>query len=235
VLGTVRTVPVEMRILSWNLHGLRDDVPTLARIVRDLDPDVMCVQEAPKFLRWRARVAALARECGLLYVTGGGTTGGTTLLANLRVDVERRAELALSRYRLGWPDRGVAAAVVRKSGGRLAVASLHLPLPETERLDHVRRGLAVLRAGDVEAMFASGDMNERPSGTAWGYLEEQGLRDLGPGSGPTFPATGPERRIDGAFATPGVELVDYRVVDAPGVERASDHRPVLISVRVPSA
>ena len=92
----------------------------------------------------------------------------------------------------------------------------------------------MLRAGGVEAMFASGDMNERPSGTAWGYLEEQGLRDLGPGSGPTFPATGPERRIDGAFATDSVELVDYQVVDAPGVERASDHRPVLISVRVPS-
>src|SRR3954452_511427 len=94
----------------------------------------MCVQEAPKFFRWRARGAQLARECGLLYVTGGGTTGGTTLLAHLRVDVERTAELALSRYRLGWPDRGVAAAVVRKSGARLAVASLHLPLPETQRL-----------------------------------------------------------------------------------------------------
>jgi endonuclease/exonuclease/phosphatase family metal-dependent hydrolase len=193
------------------------------------------VQEAPKFVRWRAKVAGLARECGLLYVTGGGTTGGTTLLANLRVDVERRAELALSRYRFGWPDRGVAAAVVRKSGARLAVASLHLPLPETERLDHVRRGLAVLRAGGVEEMFASGDLNERPSGTAWGYLEEQGLRDLGPGTGPTFPATVPTKRIDGAFATHTVELVDYQVVDAPGVERASDHRPVLISVRVPAS
>jgi endonuclease/exonuclease/phosphatase family metal-dependent hydrolase len=93
----------------------------------------------------------------------------------------------------------------------------------------------VLRAGGVEGMFASGDMNERPSGTAWGYLEQQGMRDLGPGSGPTFPATVPEKRIDGAFATGDVELVDYQVVDAPGVERASDHRPVLISVRVPSA
>jgi endonuclease/exonuclease/phosphatase family metal-dependent hydrolase len=227
-------VAVDLKILSWNLHGLRDDTQALTSLVRQLDPDVMCVQEAPKFFRWRARVAQLARECGLLYVTGGGTTGGTTLLAHLRVDVERTAELALSRYRLGWPDRGVAAAVVRKSGARLAVASLHLPLPETERLDHVRRGLAVLRAGGVDAMFASGDMNERPSGTAWGYLEQQGMRDLGPGSGPTFPAAGPERRIDGAFATDDVDLVDYQVVDAPGVERASDHRPVLISVRVPT-
>jgi endonuclease/exonuclease/phosphatase family metal-dependent hydrolase len=60
------------------------------------------------------------------------------------------------------------------------------------------------------------------------------MRDLGPGSGGTFPASVPTKRIDGAFATSDVELVDYQVVDTPGVERASDHRPVLISVRVPT-
>ena len=31
-----------------------------------------------------------------------------------------------------------------------------------------------------------------------------------------------------------VELIDYQMVDASGVERASDDRPVLITVRVPS-
>jgi endonuclease/exonuclease/phosphatase family metal-dependent hydrolase len=35
------------------------------------------------------------------------------------------------------------------------------------------------------------------------------------------------------LATEGVEVVDYEVLDAPGVERASDHRPVLVTVRVP--
>jgi len=223
-----------MRVLSWNVHGLRDDTRALARIVRELDPDVMCVQEAPKFWRWRAKVAALARECGLIYVAGGGTTGGTTLLVHLRVDVERSTELALSRYRLGWPDRGVAAAVVRKTGARLAVASLHLPLPETQRLDHVDRALDVLKAEGDGDLFAAGDLNERPGHGTWNRLEERGLRDLGPDSGPTFPAAGPEKRIDAAFATERIELVDYRVVDLPGVEHASDHRPVLITVRVPT-
>ena len=226
---------VELRILSWNVHGLRDDRDALTGIVRELDPDVMCVQEAPKFFRWRAKVAALARECGLLYVAGGGTTGGTALLVHLRVDVEGAAELALSRYRLGWPDRGVAAAVVRKSGARLAVASLHLPLPEAERADHARRALGVLRASGVKQLFAAGDMNERPGRTAWQYLVDEGLRDLGPHSGPTFPAHRPDRRIDGAFATAGVEVLDYQVLDRRGVESASDHRPLLVTVRVPSA
>jgi endonuclease/exonuclease/phosphatase family metal-dependent hydrolase len=226
---------VELRLLSWNLHALKDDRRALTSLVRDLDPDVMCVQEAPKFLRWRAKAAALARECGLLYVTGGGTTGGTALLASLRVDVRRSAEMPLSFYGFGWPDRGVAAAVVDRRGARLGVASLHLPLPATERLDHARRVVEVLRLGGSEHLFAAGDVNERPAGPVWGWLAEQGLRDLGPGTGHTFPAVRPDRRIDGAFATEGVEVVDYRVVDDPRALVASDHRPLLVTVRVPGA
>ena len=219
--------------MSWNVHGLRDDLAALGRIVRECDPDVMCVQEAPKFARWRTRVAALARECGLFYVTGGGTTGGTALLVNLRVDIERSAELSLSRYAVGWPDRGVAAAVVRKSGARLAVASLHLPLPEAERLDHVRRALGVLSAGGCDHAFAAGDLNEIPGHAAWKHLDDEGLRDLAPRSGPTFPAVQPTKRIDGAFATHGVEVVLHGVVDLPSVDRASDHRPLLVTIEVP--
>ncbi len=225
----------ELRVLSWNLHGLRDDNAALTSLVREIGPDVMCVQEAPKFLRWRARAARLARECGLLYVAGGGTTGGTALLAHLRVDVERSAELALSHYRPGWPDRGVAAAVVRKSGARMAVASIHLPLHATERLDHLRQGMEVLRAAGAEHALAAGDLNERPGGAGWTYLEEAGLRDLGPGSGPTYPAMAPERRIDGAFGTSGVEVVGYDVVGDHRATVGSDHRPVLVTVRVPGA
>jgi endonuclease/exonuclease/phosphatase family metal-dependent hydrolase len=224
-----------LRILSWNLHGLRDDRAALTRIVRELDPDVMCVQEGPKFFRWRAKAAALARDCGLLYVTGGGTSGGTTLFAHLRVDVERSAELPLSFYKAGWPDRGVAAAVVRRNRAELGVASVHLPLPETQRLDHVRRALETLRAGGAEHMVAAGDLNERPGHQAWDEFERQGFRDLGPHSGHTFPARDPDRRIDGVFATGQVKAVSYDVVDLPGVEVASDHRPVLVTVTVPTA
>ena len=222
----------DLRLLSYNVHGQRDDSYALHRLVRDLDPDVMCVQEAPKYLRWRSRIAALARECGLFYVSGGGTTGGTALLVHLRVAVERRAELALSS-RFGLPDRGVAAAVVRVRGARLAVASLHLPLPAGARVGQARRALDVLRLGGVSTMVAAGDLNERPSGPVWAYLDQEGLRDLGKGTGPTFPAVHPDRRIDGAFATSDVEVLDYRVVDDPRVRRASDHRPLLVTVRVP--
>lgn len=222
-----------LSVLSWNMHGLRDDPRLLARVVRDLDPDVVCVQEAPKYLRWRARCAALARRCDLVYVTGGGTTGGSALLASLRVDVEGAAEVCLSR-RWGWPARGVAAAVVTRSGARLGVASMHLPLDAPSRLAHAREVLRVLGRTGAPHTLVAGDVNERPGHAAWQALHDGGLRDLGPGSGPTFPAAAPARRIDGVFASAQVEVLDYRVVDVPGVERASDHRPVLVKVQVPA-
>jgi endonuclease/exonuclease/phosphatase family metal-dependent hydrolase len=221
-----------MRVLSWNVHGLRDDRRVLTQLVRDCDPDVFLVQEAPKYLRWRARCAALARECGLLYVTGGGTTGGSALLVNMRVDVKRTAEVCLSRQ-WGWPARGVAAAVVAKEGAQIAVASIHLPLDPPQRLEHARRIVEILDRSDAPRALAGGDINERPGHSAWQTLYDAGLRDLGPGSGPTFPAARPQKRIDGVLATDAVEVLDYEVLDAPGVERASDHRPVLVTVRVP--
>lgn len=223
---------VDLRVLCWNVHGLRDDTAALTRAVRDLDPDVFCVQESPKYLRWRARCAAFARDTGLLYVTGGGTTGGSALFAHLRVDVKQTAEVCLSR-RWGWPARGVAAAVVAKGGAQLTVASIHLPLTPRERLAHARTVLALTTSTGTDHVLVAGDLNEQPGHAAWQAFHDAGVRDLGPHTGPTFPADQPRKRIDGVLATEHVEVVDYQVLDAPGVERASDHRPLLIAVRVP--
>jgi endonuclease/exonuclease/phosphatase family metal-dependent hydrolase len=226
-------VAVEIRVLSYNVRGLRDDRAALADVVRAADPDVVCVQEAPKYLRWRTRCAALAREWGLLYVAGGGTTGGTALFVHLRVDVEDAREAALSRQ-YGWPDRGVASAVVVKAGARLAVASIHLPLVADRRHQHASRVREVLDTYDTPHRLAAGDLNERPPGPTWEAFGFGGLADLDPGCGPTFPATVPAKRIDGILATQAVEAVEHRVLGGPSVARASDHRPLLAVVRVPS-
>ena len=223
---------VDFRILSWNMHGLRDDRAALTRIVRDADPDVVCVQEAPKYLRWRAKCAELARGCGQMYVAGGGSTGGTALLAHLRVDVKGASELCLSR-RFLWPDRGVAGAVVAKGGARLTVLSVHLPLEPGARLEHTMRVLSARHALGGDHALAAGDVNERPGHAAWQAFADGGLADLGPGAGPTFPATAPDRRIDAVFGTSGLTTRSYDVLDVPGVDRASDHRPTLVTVAVP--
>ncbi|MEV5502073.1 hypothetical protein AB0M50_42410 [Nonomuraea fuscirosea] len=60
-----------IRIATYNVHGMRDSVPALGRVMTAARADVLCVQEAPRFGRWRAGRAALAAAAGLA-VAGEG-------------------------------------------------------------------------------------------------------------------------------------------------------------------
>ena len=44
---------VPLRVVWYNVHGLRDDAAALAGVVREAAPDVVIVQEAPRRFRWR--------------------------------------------------------------------------------------------------------------------------------------------------------------------------------------
>jgi endonuclease/exonuclease/phosphatase family metal-dependent hydrolase len=229
----VAAEPTRLRVLTYNVRSLRDDPAAVAHVVRSVDPDVVCVQEAPRFLRWRAKIAALARESGLVFVTGGRPAGAVALLAHLRVDVhDARDGLLTKRPRL--EQRGLAGAVVSKAGARLVVASAHLGLDAAERPTHAGEVLELLGQLGAGPVVLAGDLNELPGDPAWQVLHAGGLRDPAPGSGPTFPARAPRKRIDAVLVSDGVEVVDYRVVDEPGVERASDHRPVLADLTLPT-
>ena len=83
----------------------------------------------------------------------------------------------------------------------------------------------------------AGDINEEPGEPAWQALAAR-YRDAyaeSPRGGEhTFSAMAPVRRIDGVFVDPSIEVLECGVPDLPGVERASDHRPVLAVLRAPS-
>jgi endonuclease/exonuclease/phosphatase family metal-dependent hydrolase len=221
----------QFRVMTYNVRALRDDRDALVHVIRSADPDVLCVQEAPRFFRWRSKCAALARDCDLVYVNGGGTTGGAALFAHLRVHVEAQREGRLSKTS-GMHQRAVAAAVVSKSGSRLMVLSTHLGLRAPERARHARELLAGLAWHETRSLVVAGDLNSGPKSEVWQVLHEGGLRDPDPRSGPTFPAWEPVKRIDALLVSADVEVTDYRVVSTPGVERATDHRPVLAVVEV---
>lgn len=96
----------------------------------------------------------------------------------------------------------------------------------------------------VEHAIAGGDLNERPDGRTFGRLAAalQDCRTAAPwGSEHTFPASGPDRRIDGIFVTQGVQALGCGVPHGlPGVTEAdlraaTDHLPVLAALRVPAA
>ncbi|MFI6346993.1 endonuclease/exonuclease/phosphatase family protein [Streptomyces sp. NPDC050560] len=231
-----------VRVLSYNVRSLRDDVPALARVIRACAPDLVLVQEAPRFFRWRKKLAALASASGLVLLSGGAPAAGPALLCSLRATVERTEDVLLP-LTPGLHRRGFATAVVGFGAARLGVASCHLSLGAQERA--VQAGLLLKRteAFGTPHAVVGGDLNERPEGPAFRRLAGalQDCRGAAPWGGElTYSPELPRRRIDAVFATAGVTVLGCGVPDAlPGVtgadlRAASDHLPVLAAVRVPA-
>jgi endonuclease/exonuclease/phosphatase family metal-dependent hydrolase len=222
---------VSLRVVTYNVRSLRDDRDALVRVIRGLSADVVCMQEAPRRLRWRARCAALARDTGLLYVGGGGTAGGSMMLASLRVDVRSTLEYRFSRTP-GLHERGAVAAVVELGGAAAVVASAHLGLDSTERLRHRSELVGMVDRFGGQVTVLAGDINERPDMPAWRAIADE-FTDAGAADDtPTFSTRDPRHRIDGVFVRGPAAVASYRVVDGADVQAASDHRPVVVDVEM---
>ncbi|MBV9292186.1 MAG: endonuclease/exonuclease/phosphatase family protein [Frankiales bacterium] len=244
----------ELRLLSYNVRSLRDDAAAVAEVIRACRPDVVAVQEAPRFLRWRSKRAALARESELVVATAN-RPGGLMLMTTLAVAV-RGTGFALLPKTPKLHQRAVCFADLELGGARWTIASIHLSLDDAERSQHLPalwHALDVDETGgrsvaDAPALVVAGDVNERPSGAVWSALGER-LQDayvVAPdGPGDTYSSRRPHKRIDGVFADRRIEVVSCTAVhgggevssgegvDAELLARASDHLPVLAVLRQP--
>ncbi|MFC9281712.1 endonuclease/exonuclease/phosphatase family protein [Streptomyces collinus] len=233
---------VVVRVLSYNVRSMRDDVDALARVIRACRPDVVCVQEAPRFFRWRKAAARLARASGLVYVSGGATASGPMILSSLRAHVERTEDVLLPRTP-GLHQRGFATAVLRFGRVRLGVLSCHLSIQDEERHEQGRLLLDRLSALGVPYAVAAGDLNDRPDGRTFGLLADalkDGWATKPWGREHTTRLGDPLQRIDAIFATPGVEVLGCGVpmglptIAEQDLRTATDHLPVLAALRVPA-
>ncbi len=219
--------PGTVRVASYNVRDLLDDHAAAARVVRAIDPDVLCLQEVPRRLTTELRLPAFARACGLWWSGGRLGSGGTAVLSSLRVHVHGHRE---HRLAVRFPDRtrGFSALEVSPPGGpRLTVASVHLGLRADERVRHVAAILERLGPGAVIA----GDLNEGADGQAWRLLADR-YRNVS-GDHPTFPAVAPKVLLDVIFAGGALIARPGRpvVLVEEDVRAASDHRPVWVDLR----
>lgn len=224
-----------VRLMTYNVHALRDDPDAVVRVIRAAAPDVVCIQEAPRFLRWRSHAAALARRSGLLMVTGGRPAAGNLLLSSLALDLHRSWDVRLT-VEPGLHRRGAAVAVLSRGGSRFAVVGTHLDLREEPRLRHVAEldGIAQSLVPAIPTIVA-GDMNARPGSATWEALTRV-RRDAAAQAGApadTFSAVDPHERIDGIFADPRFAVESCEAVRTPDAVRASDHLPVVATLRLP--
>ncbi|MFM9367421.1 endonuclease/exonuclease/phosphatase family protein [Streptomyces sp. Da 82-17] len=231
-----------IRVLSYNIRSMRDDTDALARVIAACAPDLVLIQEAPRFFRWRKKLAKLAAASDLVILSGGATAAGPALLCSLRATVERTEDVLLP-LTPGLHRRGFATAVVRFGGARLGVLSCHLSLQKDERYEQGGMLLDRLAALGTEHAVAGGDLNDRPNGRTFRRLATA-LQDcwaVKPWGGEyTSIPTDPHQRIDAIFATPGVEVLgcgvpsEHEGVSEADLRAATDHLPVLAALRVPA-
>lgn len=240
-----------LRLVTYNVHDLRDDADAVAHVMRSCEPDVVCLQEVPRRLNSPWRVGRLARETGLGWAAGGRGSGGTAVFTSRRLDLLSASVGRLPVRRLART-RGYALVRVWLAGSApVTVVSVHLPLVPRQRQAHVRLVLRRLAALSSPWLVA-GDLNEAPGGPAWAAFGP-GLRDAAasptagrgaPPSGlqfgaPTYPAKAPRSRIDAVLASPDV-LVERLAVAGAGehlsaadLRAASDHLPLIADLRLP--
>lgn len=247
-----------VRLLTWNVaHGRaeafhqallpRDEVERnlarIAEVLRHERPDLVALQEADGPSGWSGRfdhVSTLSREAGLSSSFRGDhnpfgisrydLSSGTALLSRLPM-----ADTLSRPFAANWRDtKGFVVATVEIPGtGRsMDVVSVHLDfLNPSERREQIL-ALAEVLAGRDRPRVVLGDLNcEAGSATeAFRLLEERlGVVPYQPGlEQPTFPAASPARRLDWILASPDLEFVSYRPVEA----YLSDHLGVVAELRL---
>lgn len=220
------SVPTTLRLLTYNIHQLRDDADAVREVLVASRADVVAVQEPPRGPRGAARLRDLAWSAGYDVAVVGGAARTTALLVRHGLPFTGAHGVRLA-WRPGRTRRGLAVADV----GGVRVISMHLSLVPAERVRHLIRLLLVVRS-TVGPVVLAGDLNEDPDGPTWRKLGLH-LHDVTDRVGPTFPARRPARRIDAILISHAGSATGAQVLGGEDAVRASDHLPVVADLHWP--
>lgn len=229
-----------LRILSYNIHhgeGM-DSVVDLARIaalIRDVDPDLVALQEVDSVTSRTDSVdqaAELGSLTGLESLFGSfmpyrGGAYGMALLSRWRFAASENLRLPD-----GEEPRTALSAVVTlpRSGQRVRFVGIHFYRTDEERLAQAQR-LEELLGDDAIPTVLAGDFNSTPGSDVMAHLAESwSVVDKGDDH-LTFSSYAPDREIDFVLFRPAerFEVADQRLITEPV---ASDHRPVVVDLMV---
>lgn len=230
-----------LRVATYNTADFTRSRDAAAQVVRDLAPDVLCLQEVPRRCFPTTVSALFAARCELFAGGPVQGSGGTVVLTGPRVRALRHGMGRLP-VPLGVRRRGYAAALVGlswlpASAGQLVVVSVHLSLTGWQRVQHMRQVLDELQVDESglsrgRPVLIAGDFNEAADAPARRLLSER-LTQVD-GGVLTFPSDTPQHPVDAVYATPGLDVLG---VGSSGLPRevltsASDHLPLWIDLRL---
>ncbi|MGI9627778.1 MAG: endonuclease/exonuclease/phosphatase family protein [Longimicrobiales bacterium] len=232
--------PDTVRVLAYNIHhgeGMDEvvDLERIAAIIRDVDPDLVALQEMDSVVARTGGVdqaAKLGELTGLEDVFGRfmpyqGGAYGMALLSRWPISDVQNARLPD-----GDEPRTALNAIVTSpdTGRRIRLVGVHLYRTEEERLaqavaleDHL--------AGEPHPTLLAGDFNSTPGSPVMDHLASswevvhKGVDRF------TFSSYEPVREIDFFLYRPSssFQVLDQQLLTEPV---ASDHRPLVIDLIV---
>ncbi|HYT30207.1 MAG TPA: endonuclease/exonuclease/phosphatase family protein [Actinomycetota bacterium] len=223
---------MRIRIVSYNVHSFRAGVDAVAAVLREADPDVVCVQECgPKSL-----LRALAADLGMEWASSHRSFNRVRNAVLHRPEWRSSAVTVRDLSHDGRTlRRGLIVVRLRRAGVRLTAGCFHLGLAPAERERHARE-LTDLLAGIEGPVVLAGDLNEEPGEPAARWIAERyydAFARAGDGPGATFPSRAPTARIDYVFVSEHLRPLSAWTVGGPAGRDASDHRPVVADVEAP--
>ncbi|AXH95589.1 endonuclease/exonuclease/phosphatase family protein [Ornithinimicrobium avium] len=218
-----------LRVATYNLRGLKDDADVAAQVVRRIDPDVLLLQEVPRYPGSSYAIAAFARAAGMLWSGRTRLVSGTSLMTSLRVISSDSQDRPL---RVGLRENPRSYTVARLSvpgTPSVTVVSVHLSLVGEQRVEHIAAVLRELAEDDAPVVLG-GDLNENQAGPAWGVVADR-LEEVSEDR-PTFPASRPQHRLDAIFSRGhrSAATGDPALLEGMPLAAATDHLPVWVDL-----
>lgn len=232
---------VQLSFASYNIHkaiGLdrRRDPDRILAILREIDADVIALQEADR--RYGRRLSVLPREAidehtpyrPVAISQRPDSIGwhGNALLVRRDIEVADASIVPLPTLE----PRGAIRADLLLGERRLRVVGMHLDLSGLRRRHQIRSVLSHLNdCAGASPTVLMGDLNEwalhggcfREFGGDWNVLSP----------GRSFPARRPVAQLDRIIASPEWKLVETGVHHSALAARGSDHLPVWARLELP--
>ena len=155
-----------LRIATYNVHRAiggdgRTDPQRILAVLREIDADVIALQEVEAHDDGADMLAWLGKELGCHAIPGTTLKRrdghfGNGLLSRCRVQERRVTDLSWR----GREPRGAIAVDVDCAGRRLRVVATHLGLRPAERRDQVQQLLHLLKERPQDPSVLLGDLNE---------------------------------------------------------------------------